>query len=43
MAFVNKMDKMGADFFMSVESIKKKLTDKGVVLEIPYGESSDFK
>jgi len=43
MAFINKMDKMGADFFMSVDSIKKKLTDKWVVLEIPYGESSDFK
>lgn len=43
MAFINKMDKMGADFFMSVESIKKKLTDKWVVVEIPYGASSDFK
>jgi elongation factor G len=43
MAFINKMDKMGADFFMSVESIQKKLTDKGVVVEIPYGAAADFK
>jgi len=42
-AFVNKMDKMGANFFMSVESIQEKLTDKGVVCQIPYGESQDFK
>ena len=42
-AFVNKMDKMGANFFMSVDSIQEKLTDKGVVCQIPYGESSDFK
>ncbi len=43
MAFVNKMDKMGADFYMSVESIKEKLTDKGVVCQIPYGQAEDFK
>ncbi|MCK9467162.1 MAG: elongation factor G [Candidatus Absconditabacterales bacterium] len=43
MAFVNKMDKMGADFFMAVDSIKSKLTDKGVVCQIPYGAASDFK
>jgi len=42
-AFVNKMDKMGADFFMSIESIKTRLTDKGVAIQIPYGQSSDFK
>lgn len=42
-AFVNKMDKMGANFFMSVESIKEKLTDKWVVCQIPYGESENFK
>jgi len=42
-AFINKMDKMGANFFMSVESIQEKLTDKGVVCQLPYGESQDFK
>jgi elongation factor G len=42
-AFVNKMDKLGADFFMSVESIKSKLTDAGVVIQIPYGAASEFQ
>jgi len=42
-AFVNKMDKMGADFFMSIESIKSRLTDKWVAIQIPYWQSSDFK
>lgn len=42
-AFVNKMDKMGADFFMSVESIKTRLTEKGVVTQIPLGAASDFR
>ncbi len=43
MAFINKMDKMGADFFMAVDSIKSKLTDKWIVCQIPYGAASDFK
>ena len=43
MAFVNKMDKLGADFLMSVESIETKLTDKGVVVQLPRGNAADFK
>lgn len=42
-AFVNKMDKLGADFQMSVESIATRLTDKGVAIQIPHGQSSEFK
>ncbi len=42
-AFVNKMDKLWADFYMSIESIKSRLTDKWVVLQIPYWQASDFK
>lgn len=42
-AFVNKMDKLGADFDMSVQSIADKLTDKGVAIQIPHGAASDFK
>ncbi|UFX83086.1 elongation factor G [Candidatus Absconditicoccus praedator] len=42
-AFVNKMDKMGADFFMSLDSIKEKLTDKGVALQLPWGQATEFK
>lgn len=42
-AFVNKMDKLGADFNMSVESIATRLTDKGVAIQIPHGAASEFK
>ena len=42
MIFVNKMDKMGADFYASVESIKERLTDKAIPIEIPNGASDTF-
>jgi len=41
-AFVNKMDKIGADFKMSVESIDRKLTKKAVPIQIPNGQASEF-
>ena len=41
--FANKMDKLGADFYMSVDSIKSRITDKGVVLQIPVGQADEFK
>ncbi|MCX6823669.1 MAG: elongation factor G [candidate division SR1 bacterium] len=41
--FANKMDKLGADFYMSVESIKSRITDKGVVLQLPVGQADEFK
>ncbi len=37
-AFVNKMDRAGADFFAAVESIRKKLEAKPVPIQIPLGE-----
>jgi elongation factor G len=37
------MDKLGADFYMSVESIKSRITDKGVVLQLPVGQADEFK
>ncbi|MCF7835339.1 elongation factor G [Candidatus Gracilibacteria bacterium] len=40
--FVNKMDKLGADFYMSVESIKSRITDKGVVIQLPVGQADEF-
>ena len=43
MCFVNKMDKIGANFDMCVKSIKTRLSDKAVALQIPYGESDEFK
>jgi len=42
-AFVNKMDKTGGDFFMTVESIKKKLAGNKVVpIQLPLGLENDF-
>jgi len=41
--FANKMDKMGADFAMSVESIKKRLGGNGVAIQWPIGAEDEFK
>jgi elongation factor G len=35
--FINKLDRTGADFYKSFESIKTRLTDKAVALQIPIG------
>ncbi|GGA80645.1 elongation factor G [Brucella endophytica] len=43
MFFVNKMDKIGADFYRSVEMIKTRLGAKAVVMQLPVGAESDFK
>jgi elongation factor G len=42
-AFVNKMDRMGADFFKVVARMKERLGAKAVPLQIPIGMESDFK
>jgi elongation factor G len=41
-AFMNKMDKMGADFEMSVKSMIDKLGANPLVVEYPIGAESDF-
>lgn len=42
--FVNKMDKMGGDFEMSVETIKKRLAgDKVVAIQYPIGADDSFE
>jgi len=43
LCFVNKMDKTGADFVMSVESIRDKLLANPVILQIPIGAQDSFK
>ena len=43
MVFVNKMDKIGADFFNCVEMIKDRLGAKPLVLQIPVGSESALK
>ncbi len=41
--FINKMDKVGADFEMSVNSIRDKLAAHPVCLQIPIGAESTFE
>ena len=41
--FVNKMDKIGADFFRCVEEISTKVGARPVCLQLPIGSESSFK
>ena len=41
--FVNKMDKVGADFFRCVEEIHTKVGGRPVCLQLPIGSESNFK
>src|SRR5512143_3346646 len=41
--FINKMDRVGADFFMSVGTIKEKLGARPVVLQIASGCGDEFR
>jgi elongation factor G len=43
MIFVNKMDKIGADFFLSVQMVKDRLGARPIVLQLPLGAESSFK
>ncbi|MEQ9620286.1 MAG: elongation factor G [Deltaproteobacteria bacterium] len=43
MAFVNKMDKVGADFGQVVSQIKERLNANPVPLHLPYFEGDEFK
>ena len=42
MIFVNKMDKLGADFYRSVEMIKERLGANPLVVQLPVGAESEF-
>ncbi|MGN6695244.1 MAG: elongation factor G [Aquihabitans sp.] len=42
MCFVNKLDRMGADFYKAVDSIRERLGDNIAVLQIPIGYEGDF-
>ena len=41
--FVNKMDKMGADFFMSIESVAQRLSNKAIPIHLPIGKADTFE
>jgi elongation factor G len=43
LAFINKMDKMGADFYMSLDSIHKRLSPDAIAVQLPIGSEGDFK
>ncbi|OGH71210.1 MAG: translation elongation factor G [Candidatus Magasanikbacteria bacterium RIFCSPLOWO2_12_FULL_43_12] len=40
--FINKMDKMGADFYMSLASIQERLSPKAFAVQLPIGAESTF-
>ncbi len=42
LAFVNKLDRIGADYFAVVEDINKKLHGNALAMQIPVGESENF-
>ncbi|GAB4143858.1 MAG: elongation factor G [Patescibacteria group bacterium] len=42
MCFINKLDRTGADFYKDVDSIKNRLTDNGVVMQLPIGAEENF-
>ena len=42
-AYVNKMDIMGADFFRVVEMMRERLKTNAVPVQIPIGKEADFK
>ncbi len=41
--FINKMDKMGADFEHAVDTIRKRLNARPVAIQIPIGQEAKFK
>ncbi|MER3447020.1 MAG: elongation factor G [Candidatus Dadabacteria bacterium] len=42
-AFVNKMDRIGADFFRVIDQIKNRLNSNPVFVQIPWVEDDEFK
>ena len=43
MAFINKMDILGANFYGAVEQIKTRLGKNAICLQLPIGKEDDFK
>ncbi|WP_020585502.1 elongation factor G [Desulfobacter curvatus] len=43
MAFINKMDRTGADFFAACDSIKEKLSANPVMIQVPIGAEDRFQ
>ena len=43
MAFINKMDILGADFYAAVEQIKTRLGKNAICIQLPIGKEDEFK
>ena len=43
MAFINKMDIMGANFYGAVDQIRNRLGKNAIVLQLPIGKEDEFK
>ena len=43
MAFINKMDILGANFYACVDQIKNRLKKNAIVLQLPIGKEDQFK
>ncbi len=43
MAFINKMDILGANFFGAVEQIRERLGKNAIIVQIPIGKEDEFK
>ncbi len=43
LCFINKLDRIGADFEFCLKSIEERLTKDAVLITIPIGQESDFK
>ncbi|MFH0762629.1 MAG: elongation factor G [Candidatus Omnitrophota bacterium] len=42
-AFVNKMDRTGSDFFQVIEQMHKRLGANAAAIQLPFGKEADFK
>ncbi|MBQ6128327.1 MAG: elongation factor G [Lachnospiraceae bacterium] len=43
MAFINKMDILGADFYAAVDQIRNRLGKNAIVIQLPIGKEDSFK
>ena len=43
MAFINKMDILGADFYSAVDQIKNRLGKNAICIQLPIGKEDEFK
>lgn len=42
-AFINKMDRIGSNFFQTIEEMRKKLLANACAIQIPFGKEENFK